>query len=83
MKKSIDDLPAIDGGTTFRVSTCTYNLTFTYGHWVLVRVTGGKLHEKSDLTNKDIEQVFAYIAAAERCTEEEVRMTYENAKKTD
>jgi len=79
MKNHTEDLPTTEG-RTFHLGTGSYNLTHTYGHWVLVRVTDGKPHEKSDFVNKNDMEVFKYLASAEKCTQEEARSAYENTK---
>ena len=70
------------GGRTFKLKTCSYNLSHSYGDWRLVRVSDGKLHDKAELKTKSDEAVFAYLSEAERCTKEEARNAYENTKTT-
>ena len=63
----------------FKLKVSSYQLSFAYGHWSLRIIKDGKPHNKTELTNKNIESVFSYLAKAERCTSEEVRDAYENA----
>lgn len=69
-------------GRTFKLKYGWYNLSHSRGDWRLVRVTDGKLHDKTEITCKSDEAVFKYLAAGERCTTKEARSAYENTKKT-
>lgn len=66
-------------GKTFKIKSGTYNLSHSYGHWRLVKVIDGKLHDKSEFSSKNDEAVFKYISDAERCTPMEARLAYNNA----
>jgi len=67
---------------TFKLKTGRYHLSFVCGHWVLRKMIDGKPSDKTELTNKSDEAIFRYLGDAERCTEEEGRSAYANAKAT-
>lgn len=69
-----------DSPITFKLKTSIYNLAFSHGHWGLRKVEDGKPLDKTELTNKNDEAIFSYLAGAERCTEQEARSAYERGQ---
>lgn len=62
----------------FKFNTCTYSLSHSYGHWTLRKIVAGQPKPKPEITCKTQDDVFDYLAKAERRTHEQARIAYEN-----
>ncbi len=75
MKNHLNHPPSITG-TTFKCGTATYHLNQSYGEYRLHLMQGGKPSPKAHETAKELDDIMAYLAAAEKMTVQAVEEAY-------
>lgn len=68
---------------TIKLKLCSYEIVYLCEQFKLFRVVDGKRTGKSHRADKDLEQIFTYLAQAEPETYEEIRGRYEEATAMD
>ena len=56
-----------------------YELSYSYHHYRLCKIVDNKVNDKSDFSNKSLEQVLSYLAKDGKQELEEVRVIYTKA----